>query len=369
MKRAAFLCLLFLTSCAVPTGKPERVALTPVAFSDLDGWQRDAPASALAAFQRSCAVLSGKTSILAGRTVTWTAACATARQTAVTDATARAFFETHFRPYAVGGADGFTGLFTGYYVPELRGSLRREGAYQTPIYGRPADKIDVDLGLFKMALQGQHITGKIEQGSLVPYDDRAAISAGSLGDRAPVVAWVDDPVGLFFLQVQGSGRLRLDDGSVIPIGYDGANGRAYVAIGRVLADQGAVARPVTMPEIRCWLAAHADRAAEVMNANPSYVFFRRLTSDEVPGAQGVILTPERSLAVDASVLPLGAPVWLETTDGQGAPLHRLLIAQDTGGAIKGVVRGDVFWGASLTAEAQAGAMQSLGRYYVLLPEE
>ena len=362
--------LLLLTSCALPVGKPapEQITLTPVSFSDLDGWQKDAPAAALTAFQRSCTALSGKTSEIAGKTVRWKEACAAAKKTEANNTAARAYFEHSFSPYAVTRSDGADGLFTGYYVPELRGALQREGAYQTPLYARPTDKVDVDLGTFKADLKGQHITGKVENSKLVPYDDRAAITQGSLTKRADVLAWVDDPVSLFFLQVQGSGRIRLTDGTIMPVGYDGANGRAYVAIGHVLKDTGELAPPVTMPSIRAWLAAHPDRAQDILNTNPSYVFFRRTPNEGVIGAQGVALTAERSLAVDPSFLPLGVPLWLDTTDGQNTPLQRLMIAQDTGGAIKGGVRGDVFWGAGDVAAAEAGAMQSKGRYYVLLPE-
>jgi membrane-bound lytic murein transglycosylase A len=152
------------------------------------------------------------------------------------------------------------------------------------------------------------------------------------------------------------------------VGYDGANGRAYVAIGRVMAERGDIPRPVTMPAIRAWLTAHPQQAQQIMNENPSYVFFRRLPDTNVVGAEGVALTPQRSMAVDPAFVPLGLPIWLDTTDGQGAPIQRLMIAQDTGGAIKGPVRGDFFWGAGATAAAQAGAMQSRGHYYLLLPK-
>jgi membrane-bound lytic murein transglycosylase A len=202
----------------------------------------------------------------------------------------------------------------------------------------------------------------------VPYDDRAAIAQGSLAGRAKILAWADDPVSAFFLEVQGSGLIRLTNGDLMPVGYDGSNGRAYVAIGRVLADQGELPRPVTMSAIHTWLAAHPVEEQEILNMNPSYVFFRKLPNKNAVGAEGVALTPLRSLAVDPAYLPLGAPVWLDTTDGQGVVLQRLMIAQDTGGAIKGPVRGDFYWGTGDAAAAEAGAMQSRGRYYVLLPK-
>jgi membrane-bound lytic murein transglycosylase A len=366
--------LLGLASCAVVPTKPapEHLTLTPVSFDDLDGWAKDAPASALAAFQNSCVALAGKASTaslgIAGKAASWQQACVAAQKTAVTDDAARAYFEQGFRPFAVSGNEGAEGLFTGYYVPELHGSATQGGAFQTPLYARPSDIIAVDLGAFKADLKGQHIVGKVDHNKLIPYDDRASIAQGALANRAQPLVWIDDPVGAFFLEVQGSGRIRLTDGALMPVGYDGANGHAYVAVGRVLADRGDLPRPVTMPAIRAWLAAHPAQAQDVMNVNPSYVFFRRLPTQDILGAEGVPLTPGRSLAVDTGFMTLGMPVWLDTTDGQGAVLQRLMIAQDTGGAIKGAVRGDFFWGAGPEAATQAGSMQSRGSYYVLLPK-
>ena len=372
--RLTLICILFLvlSACAQAPVTPERLTLTPISFSDLDGWKKDAPAGALTAFQRSCVSLAAKSGTsslgIAGKVSAWQSACAQAKKTPATDESARAYFENWFSPYATSGSEGDYGLFTGYYLPELRGSLKREGAFQAPLYAQPADRIEVNLGTFKPDLKGQQIVGKVQNNKLIPYDDRAAIAKGSLVDRAQPLVWTDDPVGAFFLEVQGSGYVRLTDGSRFLVCYDGANGRDYTAIGRVLADRGDLSRPVTMPAIRAWLAAHPARAQEVMNANPSYVFFRRMPSDEAVGAQGIALTPMRSLAVDNHFLPLGVPVWLDTADGQGAVLQRLMIAQDTGGAIKGPVRGDFFWGAGDNAAMQAGSMQSRGRAYVLLPK-
>jgi len=366
--------LLALTSCATPE-KPahEHLTLTPSSFDDLDGWDKDKPSEALAALRVSCHVIGDKAADallgIAGKAEAWQAACGAAEQVpAGDDAAARAYFETWFRPYEAAGNDGSDGLFTGYYAPELNGTLQRAGNFQTPLYQRPADMISVDLGAFKSDLKGQHIVGKVSGTQLTPYDARAEITQGSLAGRAEPLVWIDDPVGAFFLQVQGSGRVKLPDGSIMPVGYDGANGRAYVAIGRVMAERGDIEKPVTMPAIRAWLKAHPERAAEVMNADTSYVFFRRLPNNDIIGAEGVALTPERSMAVDPAFVPLGVPLWIETTDGQGEKLRRLMIAQDTGGAIKGPVRGDFFWGAGDAAGTQAGAMQSRGRYYLLLPK-
>ncbi len=359
---------LLLTSCIGPeVPQPEGVTLKPTSFSALDGWGQDNQAEALGAFLKSCSAMAAKSATMGGQSFTWKEVCARAKQTAPTEESARAFFDSAFRPYDVQNAGSADGLFTGYYVPELRGDTQCAGLYKTPLYGHPTDKIDVNLGLFRGDLQGKSVTGKVEKGRLVPYDDRAAITRGSLSDRAPVLACVDDAADAFFLGVQGSGRVRLTDGSVLVLGYDSGNGLPYTPIGRVLADRGALQRPVTMGAIRDWLHAHPDEAESLMNTNPSYVFFRPMKKDAVLGSQSVPLTPERSLAVDPSFVPLGTPLWLETVDAEGKPFHRLMIAQDTGGAIKGSVRGDVFWGTGPRAEAQAGALQSQGHYTALLP--
>jgi len=357
--RPVFWCLLFLASCAEvsPTG----LTLTPVSFTDLPGWSDDRQSESLAAFARSCDKLTQKSTLYDWRTV-----CAALNQVAHDDAAARAFFEAYFKPYIVN--DGDDGLLTGYYEAELRGSSAPTAQFHVPLYVRPDDLVAVDLGLFKPEWKGQHIAGKVNDAKLIPYDDRAAIVANSLEGRAHVLLWVDDPVDAFFLEIQGSGRVQLEDGRMARIGYDSANGRAYIAIGRALAEMDEVQKPVTMQSIRAWLAAHPERAQEIMNLNPSYVFFHTLDGEGPVGAEGVALTPLRSLAVDPAFVSLGTPVWLETNTTDGAPLRRLVIAQDTGGAIKGPVRGDLFWGAGKDAEAQAGAMQSRGRYFILLPK-
>lgn len=274
-------------------------------------------------------------------------------------------------------------MFTGYYEPELRGSRTRGGRYTVPLYGRPADLVTVDLGQFRDELKGQRIVGRVRQGALRPYATRAEIEAGALhgikhedGGSLELV-WVDDAVDAFFLQIQGSGRVVLEDGSVLRVGFAERNGHPYVAIGRELVAQGIMTREqVSMQSIREWLAANPDTAAELMNRNPSFVFFRTLPSSTSPedgpfGSEGVPLTPGRSLAVDRNFLPMGLPIWLEADDpiNSGQRLRRLLIAQDTGGAIRGPVRGDVFWGFGADAAERAGRMRSAGRYWILLPRD
>ena len=223
----------------------------------------------------------------------------------------------------------------------------------------------VELGLFRPAWRGERIAGRVVDGRLKPYDGRAEIERGALDRYHLAFLWVDDPVAAFFLQIQGSGRVRLPDGSIVRVGYDGQNGQPYVAIGKLLVERGVLAKEaVSMQAIRAWITAHPEAGKALMAENPSYVFFREVTGDGPIGSEGVVLTPGRSLAVDRSFVPLGVPVFLDAGPG----LQRLMVAQDTGGAIRGPVRGDVFWGAGAEAETRAGAMRARGVYYLLLPK-
>ena len=361
--------VLLMTGCAQKIEVPPpatKLELAPVSFSALPDWALDRHSDAVTAFQKSCAALEKKdpdfsfSLVQAGTVSDWYAPC-TAAQNVASDEEARSFFETYFTPYVVKNAAD--GLFTGYYEAQLNGAWARGGKYQTPLWMRPDDMLTIDLGEFRDSWAGQKITGKISGTKFIPYDDRAKIAAGSLNGRAKPVVWVDDPIGAFFLEIQGSGQIRFEDGSVARIGYGAQNGHGYTPVGRVLADRGEIEKPVTMEKIRSWFAANPDRAQEVMNQNPSVVFFKKSEKDGAVGAQGVTLTPMRSLAVDPKYVPLGTPLWLATNEHR-----RLVVAQDTGGAIKGAVRGDLFWGAGREAEAGAGPMQNTGTYYLLLPK-
>ncbi len=368
--------LAALAACETRPPEP-RLTLVPAEFGDLAGWGDDRQAEGLAAFKRSCAriaVLPEDRMIgPAGQeapTTAWRAVCDEALDVADDDAAARAFFERAFTPFAAGDNGEAEGLFTGYYEPELHGSRRPGGRYTVPLHGRPADLVTVDLGLFKAEWRGQRITGRLDGGSLRPYPTRAEIAAGALGNAQSEIVWVDNPVDAFFLQVQGSGRILLEDGSVLRVGYAAQNGHPYVAIGRELVARGAMAREqVSMQSIRAWLADNPAEAATLMNLNPSYVFFRELDGDGPIGSQGVALTPGRSLAVDRAFLAMGLPVWLDAEDplDPAARVRRLMVAQDTGGAIRGPVRGDVFWGHGDEAAERAGRMRSRGRYWILMP--
>jgi membrane-bound lytic murein transglycosylase A len=233
--------------------------------------------------------------------------------------------------------------------------------------------VQADLGAFAPDLKGRKLTGRVEGGRFVPYWDRAAISGGALAGRRLEILWLADKVDAFFLEIQGSGRVRLPDGGVVRVTYADQNGRGYVPIGRVIAERDHIPpSQVSLQSIRAWLAAHPADAAGVMNQNPSYVFFRELAGIDPnqgpPGSLGAGLTPGRSAAVDRSFIPLGAPLWIDTTDPiDGSRLQRLLVAQDTGGAIKGPIRADVFWGWGQDAETRAGKMRQQGAAFVLLP--
>ena len=367
--------VLLLSSCVTANAgkKTEPFFLKSTEFSALPGWAGDDTAAALAPLQKSCAVvLKGNAAAsfgpapFAGTYADWQAVC---RKLPPDGAGARQFFEDNFTPYEIRNAAGPDGLFTGYYEPMLHGSLERVKPYLIPIYARPADLISVDLGAFKAELKGETVMGRVSGDKLVPYFTRAEIDKGMLKD-SPKVVWVNNAVDAFFLHIQGSGEVILPDGKVLQVGYAAANGRAYTAIGRELIKRGALdSKNVSMQTIRAWLEAHPDDAPGVMDVDESFVFFHTLDTAQPLGAEGVELTPTRSMAVDRKLIPYGAPIWLdaEAPDKQGR-LQRLMIAQDTGGAITGAVRGDFFWGSGADAADKAGIMKSKGRDYILLPK-
>jgi membrane-bound lytic murein transglycosylase A len=274
-----------------------------------------------------------------------------------------------------GSNDTAEGLITGYYEPLLHGSPVKTKRFRYPVYGRPDDLVVVDLGALYPELQGKRYRGRLNSNRVVPYYSRTEISQGKRPPDETVLAWVDDPVALFFLEIQGSGRIRLPDGKMLHVGYADQNGHPYVAIGRTLVDSGAMKlEEATMPAIRDWLKANPEKAQAVLNSNPSYVFFTLREPDNTGpiGALNVPLQPERSIAVDPNFIPLGSPVWFDTSlpgNSDARPYRRLVFAQDTGGAIRGPVRADLFLGFGENAERIAGAMRQRGKLYVLLPAE
>ena len=344
---------------------PGPLRLTETRFADVPGWTANDPAPALSAFRRSCAVLSGTAPMgrYAGTAADWRQVCAAANK--VSPDRARDFFEQAFTSFAVTAGRVKDGRFTGYYEPEIRGSRKRHGAFQTPVYGKPDDLISVDLGAFRPSLNGERIAGRVEDDKLVPYASRAEIDAHGL-KQARVLFYTDDPIALFFLHIQGSGRVVFDDGSQARVSYAAQNGQPYTAIGKTLIARGVPRDGMSLQVIRAWLKAHPGDARAVMEGDASYVFFQEEPVGDpalsAKGAQGVPLTPLASLAVDPRLHGLGVPFFVS---GQ---LDRLFIAQDIGGAIRGVIRGDVYFGFGAAAEAHAGTMDQTGEMYVLLPK-
>lgn len=388
LRCGAFAAALTLVACAQTAPAPEQPAPPPtltlsrVTFADLPGWGEDDPRDALRAFQRSCGRFAGLPPdepvgghAWAGPARIWAAACEDAATVGDDPERARAFLEARFTPWAVADGTSAEGLITGYYEPRLRGARRPAPPFLTPILRRPDDLIEVELAAFAEDLRGRRLAGRVEGGRLVPYHDRAEIESGALDGRGLELAWVDDPVDRFFLEIQGSGRVLLDDGQELRVGYAAQNGRPYRAIGRDLVAMGAIPRDqVSMQAIRRWLESNPERAREIMHRNPSFVFFTELSGlapeDGPLGALGVPLTPGRSLAVDRRHLPLGAMLWLDTTlpgPAEPTPLRRMVVAQDVGGAITGVVRGDLFIGTGDEAGEIAGRMRQTGRMWILVP--
>jgi membrane-bound lytic murein transglycosylase A len=314
---------------------------------------------ALQAFRLSCPSLmrrsdhSGLT-----RGADWNSACAAA--SSWPEASASEFFIRYFEAVQVGDGKAFV---TGYYEPEIAGSRTQQPGYDVPIYRRPSNLIDVNLGLFSDSLKGKTIRGKVDGSNLVPFDERSQIVGGSLAGKGLELAWAADPVEFFFLQVQGSGRLLLPGGGVMRIGYDGQNGRDYTGIGKLMKDRGLI-QAGSMQDIMQYLRAHPDEGAAIMNENKSFVFFRELTGPGPLGAMGVAVTPEATVAADPRYVPLGAPLLLSL---DRAEPNGIWIAQDTGGAIKGANRFDSFWGAGSNARSTAGGMSARGSALILLP--
>ncbi|MDX2143696.1 MAG: murein transglycosylase A [Rhodospirillaceae bacterium] len=371
-----------------PPAPPPALTLTPRAFSDLPGWSEDALLEARPALEKSCARLaaaasantdSEKTDRIGSLEISksdWRAACERVLAAPREPGAFRQALMDAFVPYGVGDGEKADGLFTGYYEATLRGSLTREGPYQVPLYGLPRDLINVVLRDFIPAATLERadvpatVVGRAVNGRLKPYFTRADIDgADAIAGQSEVIAWVDDAVDAHILHIQGSGQVTLPDGRMMRVGFAGHNGHAFRGLGRILIDEGAVDRDnASMIAIREWLKKNPARAAELMNRNARYIFFRAIEGDGPIGAQNVALTPGRSLAVDRRHIPLGTPLWLDSTGPDGEPLQRLMVAQDVGAAITGVVRGDFFWGSGEGAFAKAARMKSPGRYFALVPK-
>ncbi|MDD4913562.1 MAG: MltA domain-containing protein [Methylococcales bacterium] len=354
----------FRLGAPLPVKADPGIQLYPTEFNYLPGWSQDDHAAAFKSFQHSCEswlsqpderALGGVFAL--GSIGDWKLLC----NIQVRGGEEKQFFEKWFRPFAVAASGGFDGLFTGYYLPELHGSRQKTARYNVPIYGVPADLIKRN---------GQY--GRLEKGRFMPYHDRAAIRRGALAGKHAEILWVDNEVDAFFMEIQGSGRIIMDDGRVQGVGYAGKNGHAYHPIGKSLVDRGYIPREqISMQSIRAWIEKHPEEGRQLMLENRSVVFFKLAAAkaQEGPiGAMNVPLTAGHSLAVDKNYLPMGVPLWLDAEHPDGDQrIRRLLMAQDTGGAIRGVIRGDVYWGQGPQAGELAGLMKSAGRFFILIP--
>jgi membrane-bound lytic murein transglycosylase A len=374
-RRAAPLLLVFLAACTAPPKPPVVLATadtapyTPFAVSKwemLPDWQTIDLRQTWAAFWQSCSALKNKPG--------WQSICARAYELTQPDNNSlRAFFEEGFTPYQVFNPDGSSqGLITGYYEPKLAGSRVKTARFRYPLYAAPDDLLAIDLGDAYPQLKDLRLRGRLQGNRIVPYYKRSEIDNGKAPLQGRELFWVDNAVDLFFLQIQGSGRIELPDGSLVKVGYAEQNGHPYTSIGKKLVEMGAFKlEESSMQNIKLWAQKNPEKLDSLLEFNPSYVFFRELPN-ELPaplGALGVPLTNEYSLAVDARTIPLGAPVFLATTyPNTVEPLNRLMLAQDTGGAIRGAVRGDFFWGFGEQAGNQAGRMKQSGQMWVLFPK-
>ena len=360
------------SSQAVPA-----VRYTLAAMATLPGWQDDSVAEALPALLNACVIFDAKAESapvgprgLGGTVQDWRAPCSALALLKAQDHDGlRAVLREFFAAYAVGSDSGSEGTFTGYYETSLNGSLTRTDTFSVPLYGAPRDLVEIDRRAFDLSLEVPSIIGRIDGRRLVPYDNRSDIERSvDFTDRADALVWVDDPVDAHLLHIQGSGRVRMPDGSERRIGYAGNNGHRFRGIGSILLNAGAIERgQSSMPSVAAWLRQNPNAARRYMEDNPRFIFFRWINGPGPIGAFGTALEPKRSLAVDPRYVPYGAPMWLDVNDPDGTPLNRLVVALDTGSAIRGAVRGDFFWGAGEEAFHMAGRMKSTGRYYLFLP--
>lgn len=363
----------------------DKVILKRGRYDTLPGWKEDDLTAAIPAFAKTCEIYLQRAANekvghadYAGTYGQWHPACLAFRNAGLDSPEMRkpeiirTYFEQWFHPYLVTNNHSRNGLFTGYYEASLKGSLIQEGPYKYPLYSRPDNLVMAELGHFEDELMGKRIAGVVDQnGYLKPFFSREDIEKGALSNQDLELVWVDDPVDAFFLQIQGSGQVLLPDGRKMRVGFDGYNGHPYRSIGSELIAMGELEKEhVSMQSIREWIRANPSRARALLNRNPSYVFFKQLDTNAPVGAMGLELTPERSLAVDKRYIPLGAPLWVKVNHpiNPDHAIQRLMVAQDTGGAIKGVVRGDYYWGYGERAEYLAGLMKSDGHYWILLPK-
>jgi membrane-bound lytic murein transglycosylase A len=361
-----------------------QMSFREVAFDQLPGWKAAHLQQSFLTFQSSCRAFVKQdperivgTDSINLQAKDWQPACQVALTINPLDEIAvRLFFEERFTPLEFYDRKPVKGLFTGYYLPQVKGSFTQSQDFNVPLYEMPKNLVSVELGLFMPQFKNTKIVGRIQNGKLLPYYSREQINKGAIEKEASVLLWVTNPIDRLFLEIQGSGIIELENGERIYIGYDGQNGAPYTSIASVLIKKGVMTREnASMQGIKAYLESHPDERDEVINHNKSFVFFRRLSLDAALGSQGVALTPGYSMAIDREWIPMGAPLWLSTSvpisknPQLNRPMNRLMIAQDTGGAIRGKVRGDVYWGGGDKASIIAGHMKNEGHYWVLIPRQ
>jgi len=367
-----------------PPPKHDQLKLTRVKFADLPGWADDRHAEAVPSFLRSCEVLAKLPDDAAvghdghgGKARHWRKACAAAARIAAGDhAAAKAMFEAQFVPHVAAGKSGPEGKLTDYFVQELRASRKQAGKYKFPIYGRPKDLVMIDLSKHIPDAHGRRIWGRLDaKGEIIPFYTRPEIRTGALANKGLEVMYADDPVDVLFAHIEGSAKAVMDDGSTVWLEFAGKNGRAYRGVGGVLKGMGHLTAPGsgTMPGIRQWFKDHPGTFDEVVDQSHSYVFFHESAKPGAVGSQMVVLTPERSMAIDRAFIAHATPIWVDTRapvvgKPGSAPWRQLLIAQDTGGGILGAVRGDIYWGDTAAAADRGGRMGGAGKYWLLLPK-
>ena len=356
------------------TKKQKDVLYKKIKFKDLDGWEIDEVNEVLPLIKKACEKLgSMKYENSYGLSITsWKDACQEIKniKSKNNDHEIRNIIESNFSPFSISFKNNYEGTFTGYFEIVLEGSFTKSSEYNVPLYAVPKDIIKLDNRAFKLPDSSPKLVGQVVRNQLVPYDDRRTIKLNpEFYKRAQVLVWVRNIVDAHLLHIQGSGIIKFQDGSYKRIGYAENNGRNFKGIGSILLSEGVIEKNQTsMPEIVKWLKNNPDLSSELLDQNPRFIFFRWTGKDGPIGAFGIPLTPMRSLAIDPKFIPYGAPVWLETRGPDQEKINRLVVALDTGAAIKGPVRGDYFWGKGENAFYKAGRMKSKGRYFIFLPK-
>ncbi len=382
-KKALNIAAIILLACnlngcsekSVTTGATGNMQIKKAAFSELSGWNSENFGEVIPVFKKNCTqILKSKNTYISSENLKIPAADLQSKcnkfnnKNIKTAAEMKSFMESEFIPYAVTDNGKAEGKFTSYYEAVINASYTKSDRYKYPVYGKPNDLIELNLRDFDKDLPNTRLVGRVVNNKFVPYYNRRDIENN--GISAPVIVWGDDLVDIHFMQIQGSAVAKMDDGSEIRIGYADNNGHKFSGIGSILINKGLIKPEYSsMPKIREWLRKNPDKAQDLMAENERFIFQKINTADGPLGAYGVSLTAGRSLAVDTRYIPLGSILWLDTLSPDKRNIDKIVFAQDIGSAIKGVVRGDYFWGHGEEALKYAGRMNSVGKYFILLPKE